>query len=97
MTCDKCKTPTDTVLSAMVNSKYYSNICRPCLNAMQTDSVPSSGVAQWDRRQDYGDHAADTVQPYTAAGPNPEFLRLYPKSAEKQFKPDVIEKLKKQL
>jgi hypothetical protein len=64
---------------------------------MQTDSTPSSGVAQWNRRQDYSDHAADTVQPYTAAGPNVEFLRLYPESAKKQFKPDVIEKLKRQL
>lgn len=96
MNCDYCNNSTPTI-SALVNGKYISNICRSCLNAMQTDSAPSSGVANWNRQRDYADNAADTVQPWTASGANPEFLRLYPESAKKQFKPDVIEKLKRQL
>lgn len=86
----------DTI-SAYINGKYYPSITRSELNALQTDSQLSSGAQGFDRRRQYEDNAQDTVQPYNAAGPNLEFLRLYPRQAEKVFTSAEIEQLKKKL
>lgn len=58
------------------------------------DSIPSSGAASFNRRRGYEDYADETVQPYNAAGPNPEFARLYPEAAAKVFDASTLEKLK---
>lgn len=84
-------------VSSVVNGKYYPSITRAELAALQSDSLPSSGAASFDRRRTYEDHADETIQPYNAAGPNAEFLRLYPESAEKVFNKETIEKLKSKL
>lgn len=86
----------DTI-SAVINGKYYPSITRAELAAMQGDSHMNSGAAGFDRRRTYEDHADETIQPYNAAGPNAEFLRLYPESAEKVFNKETIEKLRRKL
>jgi hypothetical protein len=94
--CITCNQPTETI-SALVNGKYYPNICRNCKHDMTADSNPSSGVASFTRRREFEDFADATVQPYTASGPNPEFYRLYPKQSEKIFNASIIEKLKRKM
>lgn len=89
--CDACHKEKVTV-SAVVNGKYYPHICHACIGG--TDI--SSGGASFDRRRDYEDNAQDTIQPYDAKGPNPEFARLYPKQAEHVYKPEVLAELRKQ-
>lgn len=84
-------------VSAYINGKYYPSITRQELLALQSESSPTSGAASFDRRRGYEDHADETVQPYTASGPNTEFFRLYPRQAAKIYQPEVIERLKKQL
>ncbi len=74
----------DTV-SVYINGKYYSSITKAELAALQPDSAMSSGSASFNRRREYEDYAQDTVQPYNASGPNPEFYRLYPDKAPKIF------------
>jgi hypothetical protein len=97
MACQKCKSNIETV-SAMVGSKYYPDICRPCLSMLKGDSSFSSGFQGFDRRRTYEDYAQDTVQPWDANGkPRLEFLRLYPAQAAKTYDKDTLEQLKRQL
>jgi hypothetical protein len=92
--CQSCgnERPTKT---AVVNGKYYSAICNFCLG--QTEDSFSSNAAGFDRRRQFEDFAQDTIQPYTAAGPNPEFYRMYPAQAAKVFSPEQIEEIKRKL
>lgn len=93
--CQSCQAPNVPLKTAVVDGKYYKDICRPCLGD-NTNEV-SSNAAGFDRRRQYEDYASDTVQPYDEKGPNAEFLRLYPKAAAKVFQPDVIEELKRKI
>lgn len=89
-TCDLCKKPRDTV-SAIIGGTYHPNICRSCINGAESHTRLSAGHLGWERRRDFEDVADDTVQPYNANGPNPEFYRLYPKQSEKILTPAEIE------
>lgn len=94
----KCKCGSTNCVSAYVEGTYYPNICRSCLNALQSDSAPTGSVARFNRLRDYEDMAQDTVQPWDASGkPNVEFFRLYPESAAKQFSVEQIEELKRKI
>lgn len=93
MTCESCHQTKPNTTAAVVNGVYYRQVCQRCLGG--TDI--SSGAASFNRRRDYEDNAQDTIQPYDSVGPNVEFLRLYPDTARKVFKPEVIEQLKKKL
>ena len=84
-------------ISAYVNGKYYPNITRAELAKLHPDSAMTSGAASFDRRRTYEDHADETIQPYNAAGPNLEFLRLYPDAAAKVFDKETIENLRRKL
>jgi hypothetical protein len=96
MFCELCKQ--DTVcISSLLNGVYYKDICRSCLSSGYGDSAPTSGAASFDRRRGYEDYADETIQPYTASGPNPEFARLYPRAAEKVYDKDTLEKIKSKL
>lgn len=97
MTCSSCLKPSTNTRTVVVNGVYYPGMCDSCLTSLKGDSSISSGSASFDRRRQYEDHAQDTVQPYTASGPNPEFFRLYPEQAKKMFSHDVIEQLKKKI
>lgn len=92
--CESC-TNTETV-GAVISGVYHAAICKSCLSRLSTVTY-SSGVQGFDRRRQYEDHAQDTIQPYNAAGPNLEFLRLYPEAAAKVFTAAEIERLKRQL
>lgn len=97
MKCQQCKT-NDSAVSAMVGGKYYSGICRPCLSDLQGDNSFSSGFQGFDRRRQWEDHAQDTVQPWDASGkPNVEFLRLYPRQAEKMYNKEILQELRRKL
>lgn len=96
MTCELCKSKTDCI-SSLIEGKYYKHICSSCVHNQQGDFSVSSGFQGFDRRRQYEDLAQETVQPYTASGPNPEFYRLYPKSAAKVFTPAEIEQVKRKL
>lgn len=81
----------------MVDGKYYRNICTDCIGSAEADDSISSGGAGYDRRRGYEDNAHDTIQPYDANGPNPEFARLYPRQAEKVFDGKTLDKLKRKI
>jgi hypothetical protein len=91
--CDSCGKPKPNIVSAVVAGKYYRNVCQSCLGG--TDI--GSGAASYARRRDYEDNAQDTIQPYDAVGANPEFARLYPDTAKKIYKPEVLEQLKRKM
>lgn len=97
MICLNCNQEkhSSTFKTAVVGGVYFKHICNDCL------SVPLDGVssiaASHERNRQYEDNAQDTIQPYDAAGANPEFLRLYPDAAKKTFSPEVIEQLKRKL
>lgn len=93
MICDSCGKRKANTITAMVNGVYYPHVCRNCLGGDDT----SSNAAGFDRRRQYEDNAQDTIQPYDAAGPNPEFLRLYPDTAKKVFSPEIIKELKRKI
>lgn len=95
MTCKLC--PNEETVSALLNGRYYSRVCRICLNSMSGDNGFSSGAQSFDRRRQYEDNAQDTVQPYNAHGINPEFYRLYPVQAEKIFTKAEIEQIRRKL
>lgn len=93
--CESCHNEPG-VRTAVVGGKYYRHIGLRCLGAA-TDTF-SSNAAGNERRRQYEDYAQDTLQPYDAMGrPNPEFFRLYPKTAEKVFTPEEIEQVKRKL
>lgn len=93
-TCESCHKPTDDVHTAVIQGIYYRNLCSGCLG-----SGPdiSSGVASFNRRRDWEDNAAATIQPYDANGPNVEFLRMYPAQAKKMYSPEVLAQLKRKI
>jgi hypothetical protein len=93
--CESCKQERDSTVAAVVSGVYYRDICKVCVT--QVGESFSSGVASFDRRRGYEDNAHDTVQPYDAAGPNPEFYRLFPNQAKKVFSKEVIEQLKRKI
>jgi hypothetical protein len=84
----------NNTVTAVIDGVYYKHVCQSCKG---NKGDISSGVASFNRRRDWEDNAAETVQPYDASGPNPEFLRLYPDKAAKMFKPDVLEQLKRKI
>lgn len=94
--CESCGTMKHTK-TAMVGGKYYRHICAPCIGDTESDDVVSSGGAGYDRRRGYEDNAQDTIQPYDANGPNPEFARLYPRQAAKVFDKQTLDKLKRKI
>ena len=83
------------MVSAIAGGVYYAHICRGCLGGYNEDV--SSNSAGYERRRGYEDNAQDTIQPYDANGPNPEFARLYPRQAAKVFSPETLEKLKRKI
>jgi hypothetical protein len=91
--CMNCLELVYETITAIYNGEYYTSICRGCLG----DNQISSGAASFNRRRDWEDRAADTVQPYTASGPNVEFLRLYPDKARKMFSPKEITELERKI
>lgn len=95
LACESCLQKNHTLKSAMVKGKYYRSICDRCLGNNEDDI--SSNAAGYDRRRGYEDNAQDTIQPYDANGPNPEFARLYPRAAAKVFPPDVLNNLKRKI
>lgn len=92
--CEVCGTMKHTK-AALVGGKYYRHICGRCLNSGNDDI--SSNAAGYERRRGYEDNAQDTVQPYTATGPNPEFYRLYPLQAEKMFSPEEVADIRRNI
>lgn len=93
--CESCGQDTAT-RTAVIGDRYYKSVCLPCLGRRE-DGL-SSNAAGNERRRQYEDYAQDTIQPYDAAGkPNPEFYRLYPKSAPKVFTKAEIEQVKRKL
>ncbi len=95
MKCSECGNL--NAVSAVVDGKYYPNICHSCLAGQSTIDF-SSGAQSFDRRRQYEDNAQDTIQPYDAGGnPRAEFYRLYPKQAEKIFTKDEIEQVRSKL
>lgn len=94
MICESCQKSTTNLTTAVINGVYYRTVCSNCLGH-QNDV--SSGVASFNRRRDWEDNAAETVQPYTADGPNVEFLRLYPDKAAKTFPASVLADLKRKI
>lgn len=96
MQCDVCHKQRDTV-SAILEGVYYSDICRPCISSLEPNDRLSAGHQGWAQRRDYEDVADDTVQPYNASGPNPEFYRLYPKQSEKILTKDEIEEVRRKI
>lgn len=91
--CQSCHLEKPNTVAAMVGGKYYQHICPRCLG---NEDVTSSSAAH-ERNRQYEDNAQDTIQPYDAVGPNPEFYRLYPEAATKVFSPEIIEQLKKKI
>lgn len=96
--CESCGKNRTNVKSAMVNGKYYKNICSRCIGQSEADDELSSNAAGFDRRRNYEDNAQDTIQPYDANGkPRSEFYRLYPQAAEKVFSQEQINELKRKI
>lgn len=91
--CQSCHLDKPNTVAGLVNGRYYQHICPRCLG----NEDISSSAAGYDRRRGYEDNAQDTIQPYDAVGPNPEFYRLYPEAAAKVFSPEIIEQLKKKI
>jgi hypothetical protein len=92
--CQSCHAEPGT-RTAVVNGKYYAHIGLRCLG--QSEDTVSSNAAGNERRRQYEDFAQDTIQPFDAKGPNPEFFRMYPASAAKVFTPQQIEDIKRKL
>lgn len=93
--CESCGTMKHTK-TAVVNGKYYKNICGRCIGG--SDDGVSSGSAGYERRRGYEDNAQDTIQPYDANGqPRVEFYRLYPEAAAKVFTPAEIAQVKRKI
>lgn len=95
--CDSCGKERINLKTAYIKGKYYKHICSFCVGEYEEDDTISSNAAGYDRRRGYEDNAQDTIQPYDANGPNPEFARLYPEQAKKVFKPDVLKQLKRKI
>jgi hypothetical protein len=93
--CESCGNERLGTITAVVKGKYYSSVCSNCLAS--PSSTLNSTSAGYERRRGYEDNAQDTIQPYDAAGPNPEFYRLYPKQSEKVFSKAQIEELKRKI
>lgn len=93
--CESCGNERTGTASAVVAGRYYKSVCSNCL--VSPDDSLNSTSAGYERRRGYEDNAQDTIQPYDAAGPNPEFYRLYPKQSEKIFSKAQIEELKHKL
>jgi hypothetical protein len=93
--CESCHKLKANTRTAIVAGKYYKVICSDCLG--KTEDTVNSRNAGYTRRREFEDYAADTIQPYDAKGPNPEFYRLYPKQAEKVLTKDEIEQVKRKL
>lgn len=94
--CESCGKERLNTKTALVNGKYYKNICAHCLGEFDDDI--SSGSAGYERRRGYEDNAQDTIQPYDANGkPRVEFARLYPQAALKVFGPEVMQQLKRKI
>lgn len=96
MSCTICRNETDTV-SAISDGQLLTSVCRACLLLRTGDSTISSNAQGYDRRRQYEDYAQDTLQPYTASGPNAEFFRVYPEQSQKIFTPAEIEALKRKI
>lgn len=94
MTCESCLKLTTKTHTAVVNGRYYRYVCADCLGGKDETS---GGVASYNRRRDWEDNASNTIQPYTAEGPNLEFLRVYPDKAAKIFKPSELAQLKRKI
>ncbi len=82
MLCELCeKNPSSA--SAILNGKYYKNICNDC---KLSNNRVSSGHAVWSRGVDLEDHEHEIQQPYNADGSiNTRFAKLYPKQAKALF------------
>lgn len=84
MTCDVCKT-NEASASAIIDGKYYKNICQSDKLMLQAGQAVSSGAARWARDIDAEDHEIDMQQPYSNGKPNPKFIAAYPEQAKNLF------------
>lgn len=93
--CESCGQERQNLKTAMFKGKYWKAICAFCLG--DADDDISSNVAGYERRRGYEDNAQDTIQPYNANGPNPEFARLYPAAARKAFGEQLFNDLRRKI
>lgn len=89
--CSECGRT--SAFSAVIDGKYYSDLCLRCLSDLQAPQNPTSGQASYNRQRDLEDNADLLVQPYGPDGkPSETFRRVYPDKAGGYFSDEQLRK-----